>query len=257
LPPHEAAQHQVRGNLQNGMITHTGKLTAPRDTQLVQGVVSRLNLFWGASPEQIAGVVTHCWTFPARPGDVLVTRGKRLPGVFAIAYGSAKLALREPEHEERVVGVVTTGQMFGEATALLGRPARYDVLALTESKLVVIPSASIFALIDREPRFARNVVQVLAERNIELLEELEAATMRRGAQRLASYLHALAQTGVDASASCTVRLPVSKSVVAARLGFTKETLSRLFRQFTADGLIVVSRRDIEILDAERLTEVAG
>jgi CRP-like cAMP-binding protein len=81
--------------------------------------------------------------------------------------------------------------------------------------------------------------------------------MRRGAQRLASYLHSLARTGADASASRTVRLPVSKSVVAARLGLKKETLSRLFKQFTADGLIVVSRRDIEILDAERLTEVAG
>jgi CRP/FNR family transcriptional regulator, dissimilatory nitrate respiration regulator len=247
----------VRSNLQNGMITHMGKLTAPRDTQLVQGVVSRLKLFWGASPEQIAGVVTHCRTLLARPGHVLVKRGERLPGVFAIAYGSAKLALREPEHEERVVGVVTAGQIFGAATALLDRPARYDVLALTESKLIVIPSASIFALIDREPRFARNVVKVLAERNIELLEELEAATMRRGAQRLASYLHSLAQTRADASASRTVHLPVSKSVVAARLGLKKETLSRLFRQFTADGLIVVSRRDIKILDAERLTEVAG
>jgi CRP/FNR family transcriptional regulator, dissimilatory nitrate respiration regulator len=239
------------------MITHMGKLTAARDTQLVQGVVSRLKLFWGASPAQIDDVVTHCRTFSARPGDMLVTRGERLPGLFAIAYGSAKLALREAEHEERVVGVVTTGEMFGEATALLGRPARYDVLALTESKLIVIPSASIFALIDREPRFARNVVKVLAERNIELLEELEAATMRRGAQRLASYLHSLAQPGADASATCTVHLPVSKSVVAARLGLKKETLSRLFRQFTVDGLIVVSRRDIEILDAERLTEVAG
>src|SRR4029434_6839320 len=120
------------------------------------------------------------WTSMARPGDMLVTRGERLPGIFAIAYGSAKLALREPEHEERVVGVITAGQMFGEATALLGRPARYDVLALTESKLIVIPSASIFALIDRDRRFARNVVKVLAEPNIELLEELEPATMRRG-----------------------------------------------------------------------------
>ena len=225
--------------------------------QLVQGVISRLTLFWGASPLQIAKVVTHCWTFAARAGDVLARRGERLPGVFAIAYGSAKLALRESEHEERVVGVVTTGQMFGEATALLGHPARYDALALTESKLIVIPSASIFALMDREPRFARNVVKVLAERNIELLEELEAATMRGGAQRLASYLHALAQPAAASSGSCTVRLPVSKTVVAARLGLKKETLSRLFRQFSADGLIAVSRRDIEILDTERLTELAG
>ena len=246
----------MHGNLQNGMITHMGRPTAPRDAQLVQGVVSRLKLFWGASPEQIAGVVRHCWTLPARAGDVLAKRGERLPGVFAVAYGFAKLALCEPEHEERVLRVVTTGQTFGEASALLGRPAPYEASALSDSKLIVIPSASIFGLIDLEPRFARNVVKVLGERNLELVEELAAATMS-GAQRLASYLHSLVQDGADTSASRTVHLPVSKSVVAARLGLKKETLSRLFRQFAADGLIVVSRRDIEILDAERLTEVAG
>jgi Bacterial regulatory proteins, crp family. len=54
-----------------------------------------------------------------------------------------------------------------------------------------------------------------------------------------------------------VHLPVSKSVVAARLGLHRETLSRLLRQFADDGLIAVSRRDIAILDPERLTEVAS
>jgi CRP-like cAMP-binding protein len=129
-------------------------------------------------------------------------------------------------------------------------------LALSDSKLIVIPSASIFGLIDLEPRFARNVVKVLAERNLEFVEELAAGNMS-GAQRLASYLQSLVQTGADASASSTVHLPVSKTVVAARLGLKKETLSRLFRQFSADGLIAVSRRDIEILDTKRLTELAG
>ena len=54
-----------------------------------------------------------------------------------------------------------------------------------------------------------------------------------------------------------MRLPVSKTVVAARLGLKKETLSRLFRQFADDGLIEVSRRDITILDRGRLTETAS
>jgi CRP-like cAMP-binding protein len=247
----------VHGNLQNGMITHLGRPTAPRDAQLVQGVVSRLKLFWGAAPPQIARIVQQCWTFPARPGDFVARRDERLPGVFAIAYGFVKLALREPQHEERVLRIVSTGQTFGESTALLGRTARYDALALSESKLIVIPSASILALIDREPPFARNLAKILAERNLELLEELEAATMKCGAQRLASYLHSLAQPAAPTSGSCTVHLPVSKTVVAARLGLKKETLSRLFRQFSADGLIAVSRRDIEILDTKRLTELAG
>jgi CRP-like cAMP-binding protein len=54
-----------------------------------------------------------------------------------------------------------------------------------------------------------------------------------------------------------VDLPVSKTIVAARLGMKKETLSRLLHQFTADGIIGVARREIAILDRARLASVAG
>jgi Mn-dependent DtxR family transcriptional regulator len=55
----------------------------------------------------------------------------------------------------------------------------------------------------------------------------------------------------------SVRLPVSKTLVAARLGVKKETLSRLLHQLAADGVIAVERRDVRILDAARLSSVAG
>ena len=232
------------------------KRVQAREQGLIHAVVSRVMPFHDTSSVHIGALEKQCWTFVARAGEVLVKRGDRLPGVCAIAYGSAKLVLQRSHHEGRVLRVVTAGQTFGEATALLGLPAPYDAVALSDSKLVVIPSAAILSLIDREPRFARSVIKILAERNLEVLEEIEASTMRRGAQRLASYLGSLVPPDAP-SGPCTVRLPVSKTVVAARLGLKKETLSRLFRQFADDGLIEVSRRDVTILDRRRLTETSS
>jgi len=54
----------------------------------------------------------------------------------------------------------------------------------------------------------------------------------------------------------TVRLPVSKTLVAARLGITKETLSRLLRSLAERRLIEVSQREIAILDRAALSEMA-
>lgn len=226
-----------------------------RDLRLAEGVVSNLSLFSGISPNQRAAVAKHCWTLSARRGATLVSRDQPLAGVYALAYGSVKLALRGTDNEERVLRLVSAGQTFGEAAALLGRPSQYEALALVDSRLIVIPSAAIFSLIDRAPRFARNMVKRLAERTLELLAEVETATMRRGSQRLASYLDSLAEPAT-AAGSCAVQLPVSKTLVAARLGVKKETLSRLLRQFADDGLITVSRREIAILDRGRLAEAA-
>jgi CRP-like cAMP-binding protein len=94
-------------------------------------------------------------------------------------------------------------------------------------------------------------VFVLADRTLDLLAEVEAAT-QRGAQRLATYIVSLADGNGDGG---TVRLPVSKTLVAARLGVKKETLSRLLRELSGRGLIAVERREVRILDRTGLAAV--
>ena len=75
--------------------------------------------------------------------------------------------------------------------------------------------------------------------------------MLSSAQRLARYLAGLAGT------HSSVQLPTSKTVLAARLGMKKETLSRLLRSFAERGIIAVSRREIAIVDPAQLSALAA
>ena len=52
-------QFTPRGATCSNWLTYVGKPTPTRDAQLVQGVTSRLKLFWGAAPPQIAKIVQH------------------------------------------------------------------------------------------------------------------------------------------------------------------------------------------------------
>ena len=225
-----------------------------RDQRLIEGVASNLALFWGLSPQQVAGLARYCRILEARRGELIVERETAIPGVLALGYGTVKLSLCGANGEKRVVRLVTPGQTFGEATALLGRPSRYQARALADSKLVVIPVAPILELIDRDPRFARRMLVSLAERMFELLGEMESTAVLRGGQRLAAYLGSLAPR--EGNGECVVKLPASKTVIAGRLGMQKETLSRLLRRLSADGLIRVSRSSIAILDSARLRQAA-
>jgi len=183
-----------------------------------------------------------------------VQRGTRVPGLLMVAYGTLKLVLRGSDGEERLIKLVSATQLFAEAAALLGKPCPYDAIALTECKLAVIPSAVVLGMMEQDARFASRFALVLAERNHELLADLESATIQRGAQRLATYLESL--WAGDASLPYSVSLPVSKTLVAAQLGMKKETLSRLLRQFAVERLIAVSQREVKVLDAPRLAELA-
>lgn len=222
---------------------------AALEQRLIQGLVPRLRIFWGVPAASLSPLMKQCLVLSVARGTNVVQRGARLPGVFALAYGSVKLSLRGDDAEERVVSLVSPGQTFGEAKALLGCASLCDAIALVDTKLIVIPSAAILSLMDREPRFARAMVFVLAERTLDLLGELESAN-KRGAHRLAAYIVALADGNGD-----TVQLPVSKTLVAARLGVKKETLSRLLRSLETRGLITVERREVRILDRTGLAAV--
>jgi CRP-like cAMP-binding protein len=225
-----------------------------RDRRFIEGVVSNLALFRDLPPAQLATLAAQSWTLSVPRFHVVAERGARLPGVFAIAYGTINLALRGDDGVQRVLRLASGGQTFGEAAALLGRASPYEARALAESKLVIVPSSAIFAVIERDARFARALLLTLAERKIELLAEIESATMRGGAQRLAHYLESLA-ADTGRAAACTVRLPASKTLIASRLDMKKETLSRLLRSLGQRGLITMIQREITIHDRGRLAEL--
>ena len=227
-----------------------------RDPRLIEGVVSNLPLFRDVGRSHIAMVASYARIEYYRRGTLIARRGERLPGVIGVAYGLAKLVLPRRKGEEKVLRFVGANETFGEAVTLLDRACSLDVVALADTMLAIIPVRPLQQLQERDVTFAGNLVRTLAEGQIRLVREIDASTGRSSAQRLAAYLESLARP-VNGSGTCEVRLPVSKTVLAARLGITKETMSRLLREMKDQGLIVMQRGNITILDRARLAGIAS
>jgi CRP/FNR family transcriptional regulator len=190
-----------------------------------------------------------------RRGETVLSRGQKVQGLYGIAYGSVKKRLRHPSGAEVVLALLGPGDTFAEVPALLARPVKIDAIALADSMLVVINAACISAQIQSELRLARNVANTLARRLQAFVAEFERG-MLPSLRRLAAYLDSIAEPG-SAAGAWVARLPVSKTLIAARLDIKKETLSRLLRQLAGRGLICVERRDIQVLDRDGLTQLAG
>jgi CRP-like cAMP-binding protein len=213
-------------------------------------IASELQLFRGVSLRRVGVAVRDGRLRRLGPGDALVRRGAKLPGLCVLASGSLKLSVRVRPQTERVLGLVAPGESFGEAAALRGEPAPFDAVALSEAQVLAVPVAAVEALLRVDRRFACNLVERLAGEVLRLLAGIEAGMVQRAPQRLASYLCSL--SGADDGLGWRVRLPVSKTMVAGIVGVKKETLSRLLRDLSERRLIAVSRRDITILDREQL-----
>jgi CRP/FNR family transcriptional regulator, dissimilatory nitrate respiration regulator len=217
-----------------------------RDPRLLEGVLANLPLMEGVGRHVVRQLSTQSALLNVKRGETVVRRGERVSGLYAIAYGAVKKRLRHPGGAELVLALLGPGDTFAEVPALLACPAGIEAVALADSMLVVINAGCINTQTLSDPRLARNVANGLARRMHALLSEFERG-MLPSVKRLAAYLHSIAEPGAEPG-SWLARLPVSKTLLAARLDMKKETLSRLLRRFTADGLIEVSSRDIAILD---------
>ncbi len=90
------------------------------------------------------------------------------------------------------------------------------------------------------------------------MHDVQAYALQNGVQRVIGYL--LRDQGVEDCVSgeiVTVSLPVSKATVASRLSLTPEYFSRVLRELEEAGLIEVDKRDIRILDPQRLASYPG
>jgi CRP/FNR family transcriptional regulator, dissimilatory nitrate respiration regulator len=225
-----------------------------RDPRLIEGVLGNLPLMKGVGRAVVRQLSTQSALVNAKRGEVVVRRGERVRGVYAIAYGTIKKRLRHPNGAERVLALLGPGDTFAEVPALLDCPAKMEAVALADSMFVVISASCISAQTVSDPRLARNVARGLARRMHALHGELERGILP-GVQRIAAYLASIAEPG-PGPGSWLARLPVSKTLVAAQLDMKKETLSRLLRRLAAEGIIEVTRRDIAILERNLLDRLA-
>lgn len=211
-------------------------------------VLAGLPMFRRAAPgARFAALAREARTLHAPRGGVIARRGERLGGVGVVARGLVKLSLRGDA--EKVLRLAGPGDTFGEEALLLDRPLAVDVAALADTLVVMAPRKPLLRLLDSDPRLMRELLGLLSERVQSLVADFEATTLHGARERLAAYLASLASGG-DAT------LPASKTVIAARLGMTKETLSRLLHRLADEGVIAVQRREIRVLDRERLSAAA-
>jgi CRP-like cAMP-binding protein len=244
--------------MQQGL-TRSSALTAIRpfrDRRLLEGVMARLPALRELPRQELEVLAGYAQLREFRRGATIAKRGEPCPGLVALVEGSAKLALRRSEGEEKVARILEPGECFGFGAMLLARPCPVDVVALSSCTVATIPSMPVLRLMEQHAAFAMAIGRTLAERVLELLGELAASTQQSSLQRLACYLDSRAEPSGE-KGKWHVRLPATKSTVAARLGVKKETMSRMLRELVLRGMIAVAGPEIAVLDRQGLAQLAG
>jgi CRP-like cAMP-binding protein len=224
----------------------------------IEDILGKLPLFRHVALAQLRRLARRAQLRSVAKDTLLYERGDAANGCYALVSGLVKLSLLAPNGAEKVLRLVGAGETFAESVIFHPQPQPVNALVLADSRVVFLPAQALCDLLEHDRGFARALLASLSQRIHMLIADIESYSLSSGTQRIAAYLHSLAGAPGPAGvcALTRVRLPANKTVIASRLGVTKETFSRLLHELTAQGLVEVSRREIVLRDPPRLAELA-
>jgi CRP-like cAMP-binding protein len=220
--------------------------------------LARLPLFSDIGPQALQRLALGCRLRRCERGEDVFTIGEPCESFQVVVGGQVKLFVVSPTGQEKVIELIGPGGSFAEALMFLGKPCMVNAQALADTLLLSVARQSVLDEIALEPQFALRMLAGLSRRLHGLVQDVQAYALQSGVQRVVGYLlHSRDAEEAQPGAAVTVSLPVSKATVASRLSLTPEYFSRVLRELEEARLIEVDRRDIRILDPQRLADHTG
>jgi len=183
--------------------------------------------------------------------QVVFLEGDGCTGLYLVQNGWLKAVKTSLEGREQVIRVVGSGEAFNEIGVFAGTPNHATTVALEPATVWVISRETMLRLMDENPSLARIVAQNLAQRVLHLLNLVEDLSLRTIEARLARYLLKQSSDEVLHRQRWT-----TQAEIASQLGTVLDTLNRALRSLSTEGLILVERHEIRILDREGLRSKA-
>lgn len=227
---------------------------APTTEEHHDTCVSRVPIFRALTPDQQRVVASLARPATLPEGTSLHDIGRPLGELFAIHTGHVQVTHLAASGRRQLLRVVGPGGVLGEHAFLTGR-APDDIAETTEETVAcVFRHADLAHLIGTYPAIAMGMLRSLSDQLADAERRLSLGATDVTA-RVANYLLDLPAT--DAAHPGRVHLPMAKKDVASWLATTPESLSRSLTRLSRDGTIRVQGSAIDLLDPDRLEELAS
>lgn len=215
--------------------------------------VSLIDLFTGLGSRELAALAGIAEVRRYAKGQDIFFAGQPGEGFFSVAAGKVRIYQTALSGKEHILHIFGPGEVFAEVAVFAGGPYPANAQAMEESKFLFFPRKHFRDLLAADPELALNMLGLLSLRLRQFVNKLEDLSLREVPARLAAHLLLLQAE----SPKRTLSLGLAKGQLAAYLGTIPETLSRVLRRLTDDGIIAVTGSSVEILDRPRLEALAA
>lgn len=212
----------------------------------------------GLSPSDLEAVLSACTDRIYSKDEIIFHQGDPADSVFILNRGCVRISVTSSDDREKILGIYTTGDLFGES--VLG-PQEYfqnQAVAHEESWVSKISREHFLSLIRQRSSIALNYVKILSQRLRETQEDLKAQSFLDTQHRLQKVLLKLAEKygrpvlGKDGTVKLKIML--AHEHLARLIGANRPHVSMIISNFKKRGWIGYQARKL-LINVEELKRI--
>ena len=183
-----------------------------------------------------------------KKGDSIIKQGMYSTNVVFLRTGLAKIHLNGP-YNEQIVKLVKAPTYLGLPTTFGDKVNQYSVTAVLDAEVCFIDVGTFQKILSENREFSHEIILDLCRNELE--------SFRRCANRTQKLLRgnmadALLEFSEKLFMSDTFILPLSQVDLANLVDTSRESVSRILKEFDNDGIIKVTGKQIEIINKKSL-----
>lgn len=191
---------------------------------------------------------------PLHAGDHVFREGDPFEAIAAVRAGTVKTYSIDRDGREHVLGFHLPGEVIG-LNAIAGDRYPCNAVALDTVTLCRFSFPQISVLATRLPGLQQHLFKLLSS-------DIGSASLLAGDwtadERMAAFLVRLSRRlAARGFSPDRFQLTMARTDIANYLRLAPETVSRVLKRFQDEGMLAVERRELELVDRNRLEAIAA
>jgi CRP/FNR family cyclic AMP-dependent transcriptional regulator len=188
-----------------------------------------------------------------REGELIFGEDDTTGRFFLIKQGEVKISIRREGGREVTLTHLRDGDFFGEMSILDGEPRSARATAVRTTIALIGDRADFFAKLRQHPQIALNLLTIISRRLRRADQQIEDLSFLDVQGRVARLLLNMAEEiGTETELGTLVPLEHTRQELANFVSTSRETFTRVLKQFERLGYIRLGRRKVMITNTPKL-----